>query len=885
MQAKKRDDLLWSKEELLQKYREAPEEDIRRWALNWLFLLFAKEKDAQAVFREELSRLKTDNDLSRFFYARSFFVLLSRRENAAENGPFLLEKVREYYERKGESRELFLWSLRALSLSGYLPGLALLKEILGDLFRAYRRHLLLAEDKADAEAEQLLEDKKELLRQIADIVFAAAPYALREPQAYKEAFAALLSEVDDDDILWLHVAGGAIKGGDYTLVHPFAWRYLSIPAEQRAALELQLFLGELLDAGFVLRIFGEDENADNDFEGLKNEIRDRELLQIYRFSRLLKLYPELAALLGELNVSKREVRDGRYYRRLNYLTARRLDKEELLDDILSVRRRKEKAVSFLEKAKYCRLLFLKAFGELAAAQTDQEPLGEEEAGKKAALQKLLHMEAYILLYNAIFLLNISSLHKERPNLSRRQFWERALGFLRLSLQGVEADAFWEELLPLLEARDIAFFARTAAAVRSLGYLDESKRRFQRRDFRPKRHMQRGSRGSRALRSWKESGYVNYLRKKTLLEPLRESKTISLKIASRVNTLITKQEVFEQCRNCIAVLEEYAGRSPKSLLIHLPLLFEIFHSGFFEEYIQSIIGEMGVKAFPRLKQMFTSLSREKKKSLLGLFSLLPLVRTRELFLHNWDYFYSLDPGEVYNVAESLADPAFLPFLVQEWKAGGREAAGIILFICNLHNPKDLPRELPEIQRYHRQALQLEKKIAAILASDSPAEEKMRSIQRLKPYVELTFRCRICGKVQRQRFEALNIVEDFYDIKKDDLQALQQTAFPNEFVTCMRCGAVNNYAYTPETKREILEELEQFEEIVSQRKADEEYDVSFYPRLRFIALEWRDDGGKALSPLEALDYFSRKIEENPQEAGYYVGLAEVFSFFKRYEQADQ
>lgn len=505
------------------------------------------------------------------------------------------------------------------------------------------------------------------------------------------------------------------------------------------------------------------------------------------------------------------------------------------------------------------------------------------------------MENLVMLINAVFLLKFSFLHKKRPNFFRRHFWESTLDFLHFTPPLVEREAFKEELFASLDARDIAFFARTAAALMLTKYMDGAGPPFARVNFKLKRQREAGGRKrkeSSAMLFRRKERLTNYIRKKTLLAPFPERESILPGLSNRLDALTTKLEVFDQGQNSIFLLEEYAPKAPEKLLLHLPLLVEVFHHGIFSYPILSIIDEMGAKAFVRLKQLYASSRGEKKRDLLYLFSLFPFVRTRELFLQNWDIFYSLAPGEVLDVVESLADPAFLPFLVQEWKAGSREAGELILFICDLHNPDNLPPELPQIQSYLRRELQLEKEIAAIVDSDRPAEEKMLRIQRLKPYVELTLRCSICGKLQRQRFEALNIVKDFYDTVKGDLVSLKRTAFPHEFVTCIRCGVVNNYAYTPETEREILEELELFDNIVSPRKAEKEdaekqrdYDDSNYPRLRFIALDWKDEGARSLSPLEALDYFSRKIEENPQMAEYHVGLAEVFSFFKRYEQADR
>lgn len=455
MRAEKTEELLWSKEELLQKIRQAPEEHIRHWALQWLFKLFGKEKDVQAVFQEELNLLKTDDDLSRLSYTETIFALLSEREKAAVNGPFLLEKAREffrqYFQEGKETRELFFWSLRALSLCGYQPGLAFLQEILGDLCRAYRKAASEAdpgakeagrgvraevekggiemEAKAEAKAEPEPEpepeselepeaepeaegkaeaeagaelprrEKKRLLRQIAGVVSVAALYALREPEAYRKIFTPLLSQVEDDDVLWLHLAGGAIKSGDYTLVEPFARRYLSIPAEQRMAHELHLFFGDLLGVGSQLKILYKTENQNsisndhndlnghndsddshdsngshdhydhydpydshdfdgyniydvNDFRRYGRERKNRFFEVFVRLRRslsLLKLYPELRELFDKDREGNEEGERAQYYEHLYDLTLQRLEKEGLPGYFPSD--------TLWDKLQYSRLLF------------------------------------------------------------------------------------------------------------------------------------------------------------------------------------------------------------------------------------------------------------------------------------------------------------------------------------------------------------------------------------------------------------------------------------------------------------------------------------------------------------------------------------------------
>ncbi len=287
------------------------------------------------------------------------------------------------------------------------------------------------------------------------------------------------------------------------------------------------------------------------------------------------------------------------------------------------------------------------------------------------------------------------------------------------------------------------------------------------------------------------------------------------------------------------------------------LFETGHEydGLWEHVIPAV-KESGPTAVEIVRPVFDNFDANRTDYALGVLKDIPTTEAADIIMRHWENLWINNKDSLLGAVRGIGDRRFIEFLKKEMKEGELHEAEVFILLCMINGITDpLFDKAKEEIRKHKKEL---KKRLNLVKSNGPAKL-------LKEPIDVELRCRTC----RRRY--------YYSIESIMLHTKSTDYCIIEKIRCKNCGVVDNYEITPKGQHALDMRIILFAGLDDAGK--KEIAGGFFKFGRVMPVY-----GKERTNDEALAFYEKKLEDNPENVEFLIGYANLLRNTKRTGDAE-
>jgi tetratricopeptide (TPR) repeat protein len=272
--------------------------------------------------------------------------------------------------------------------------------------------------------------------------------------------------------------------------------------------------------------------------------------------------------------------------------------------------------------------------------------------------------------------------------------------------------------------------------------------------------------------------------------------------------------------------------------------------FFQSVVDMIV-RFGERAVDFFDTCFSELNENGNIIILNIISQIGGEKAVAFLENHFDACMAIDRGQTLSACEELACCYCLDRIRPKINKHQTDIDDAYMLISLLTGDRT-----PEIQKMLQAYYQREQENARVMNSFHSGD----ILGTFKPYMDIELKCRQCGDANTYRVNRVIIDKTGGNYIAQEIE-------------CISCGQFPEFHITPSGNRKITMEMMRLTFVTSAEDIQKAKEISPIEMQRFSAF------GKEMSVSQAIETYKSRIADDPDNAEYYVGLGNIYSYLDK------